>query len=867
MRHLLSVADLPADQPLFILGAGAGGEIVWDELERHGLTPAGIIDDVVTGTLRHLTIQSSADFAARYPPQTLILIASQHWRAIGRTLRKRGLINVLDASPLIRSARDAKAATAAQAELAALESAAGVRVEDILKLVPKTEHEQALDEQMAALNNGHPVPFVILGSGEAAWCARMLLRRYGFLHLVSFVHGTNANFVDLVDVCPTETFLAEENPAHAPVLFCADPDWAELAPRFQARGFTRVIDVYPLLDHRPPARPAPPRTSLGMEMVVAETAMAALRQSHAEIVGWCPPGTQLTTDAATRALAILRERPEIHAVIGDTAFTLVELLCHGRQPNCAFFRRQTWDDSSDFALWCSLATESKIATLPGLCLPIWRPAVENFPTRAAALGALFAHTGFLVGKDRLWRQCLIRQHALCRQLEGLPEPGAAVYDQVARIYEQRGQIDEALTVWDAARQFKDATLDGLACQAFLKHPDATNEQQMERQMAWARTHAPAPYRPMTVAAAPKRPIRVGYACAFSSAPYFNFQVLPIVAKHDRDRFHAFCYLDRATAQACAAAPTVRAVAGLDDAAFARQIRSDGIDILVELTGFSPGHRYGAMAERCAPVQISYVNHTGTCGTANVDYCLADGIAAPPGLDPFYTETIYRLPGSFFCFDFTGDPFPPVPPPPVLESGCVTFGCFASGSKINDCLIALWAELLRQSPGSRLLLCNEGLTPPANRAFLAQRFARHGIASGQLDLRPGTDRSSIKRLYSQVDISLDTWPYCGGNTIAESLMSGVPVVTLTGTTFASRYGASLLAASGGHDLVAHDPAEYVANAVALAGDHRMLGELRTSRREAMQQFGFSDSAAFAAKLEAAYEAMLTRIQALDATSPV
>jgi predicted O-linked N-acetylglucosamine transferase (SPINDLY family) len=139
--------------------------------------------------------------------------------------------------------------------------------------------------------------------------------------------------------------------------------------------------------------------------------------------------------------------------------------------------------------------------------------------------------------------------------------------------------------------------------------------------------------------------------------------------------------------------------------------------------------------------------------------------------------------------------------------------------------------------------------------MERRFTRHGIAPDRLTLVPGTDREGIKRLYATVDVSLDTWPYCGGNTIAESLMMGVPVVTLLGETFAARYGASLLAASGCGDLIATSVDGYVATASALATDTDCLSRLRRTLREDMRIHGFSDSARFAATLETAYIAMM------------
>jgi predicted O-linked N-acetylglucosamine transferase (SPINDLY family) len=266
-----------------------------------------------------------------------------------------------------------------------------------------------------------------------------------------------------------------------------------------------------------------------------------------------------------------------------------------------------------------------------------------------------------------------------------------------------------------------------------------------------------------------------------------------------------------------------------------------------------------MALRCAPVQISYLNHVSTSAVPNVDYILADEVGIPPNEDRFFTERVWRLPGSFFCFNYDMVELPPVAPPPSRVNGYVTFGCFGSGGKINDDLIAIWARLLAQLPGSRLYLRNHELTPGDNRQFMRDRFRRHGIEPGRLRLDGGTTRDGVMRSYQHVDISLDTWPYCGGNTIAESLHQGVPAVTWKGDRFASRYGASLLLAAGCGDLIGETAEEYVDIAVALARSPERLGRYRENLRSMVREFGLADAAAFVRKLEEAYLAMVSRVR--------
>src|SRR4029077_7530308 len=118
----------------------------------------------------------------------------------------------------------------------------------------------------------------------------------------------------------------------------------------------------------------------------------------------------------------------------------------------------------------------------------------------------------------------------------------------------------------------------------------------------------------------------------------------------------------------AAFDTVRIVRGQSDERFASLGRSDDIDIFGEMTGFSPSHRFGAMALRCAPIQISYLNHLGTSAVPNVDFILADDVSVLPDEDRYFTEQVWRLPGSFLCYNYEMVDAPQVVAPPSRASG-------------------------------------------------------------------------------------------------------------------------------------------------------------------------------------------------------
>jgi len=263
--------------------------------------------------------------------------------------------------------------------------------------------------------------------------------------------------------------------------------------------------------------------------------------------------------------------------------------------------------------------------------------------------------------------------AFCQRVREYYAPFTAHYaDYAADYYERRGQIEQALAEWRVAGRLNDEAVDSKACQALLKSVNATDEQRLAAQMEWARKHAiqgddqPAlKFEPYVAG----RRITIGYVCAWWDSATIRGQALPFIALHDRSRFRLIGYsLEPCPHDVTQYFEQFRIIRQLSHSAFANLVRADKVDALVEFTGFSPHHRYAAMGARCAPVQISYMNHAGTCGVANVDYVIADDIAAPAGLDRFYTERIIRLPGTFFNFNYDWDQFPDSDSVPCLKAG-------------------------------------------------------------------------------------------------------------------------------------------------------------------------------------------------------
>jgi predicted O-linked N-acetylglucosamine transferase (SPINDLY family) len=272
-------------------------------------------------------------------------------------------------------------------------------------------------------------------------------------------------------------------------------------------------------------------------------------------------------------------------------------------------------------------------------------------------------------------------------------------------------------------------------------------------------------------------------------------------------------------------------------------------VLVDLSGHTKDHRLLAFARKPAPVQMTWLGYLNTTGMAAMDYRLTDAIADPRGEpDRLHRERLLRLPGCQWCYLPPADA-PPVSPLPALASGRVSFASFNQFDKLSARCVALWARVLANVPNAALTVF--GVPTPESSDFLLDIFEREGIDIGRIALRRPLGFDAYLGAYGAVDIVLDSLPYNGGTTTCESLWMGVPVVSLAGVAGAQRSGASLLAAVGLGELVAHSDEEYVNQACALARDLPALAALRSGMRERVARSPLLDAERFVRQLESAY----------------
>jgi predicted O-linked N-acetylglucosamine transferase (SPINDLY family) len=301
---------------------------------------------------------------------------------------------------------------------------------------------------------------------------------------------------------------------------------------------------------------------------------------------------------------------------------------------------------------------------------------------------------------------------------------------------------------------------------------------------------------------PERRLRVGYVSAdlwrHSVAHFF----IPLLENHDRQPVEIFCYAsvarpDEVTERIKRSCDVWRNILAVSDESAAKMVRSDAIDILVDLSGHTAGNRLRIFARKPAPIQVTYLGYANTTGMSAIDYRLTDALTDPFAMtDHLNAEKLWRLPTCAWCYH------PPEDSPDIQPrgNGPITFGCFNAFAKINSMLVEIWAELLHRLPESHLLLKSAGAGEPAARQRIIAQFAKHGIASARIEL------------------------------LGRITTAGLP------------------------NLIAQTPQEYVSIASELAANPSALEAFRTNLRSQVMSSPLVDGRRFTTEVESAYRQM-------------
>ena len=510
--------------------------------------------------------------------------------------------------------------------------------------------------------------------------------------------------------------------------------------------------------------------------------------------------------------------------------------------------------AEDAAALSRLAREHQLAGRPRAALKLW----DRVLRLGGATADVLRFTGDALVAVGEYAQALgAYRHGLA-----LGDGRADLHHGLGRALYRLGETDEAARELETAIGLGAGLASWLSLSAILPGcPGADAQRVLEVRSACVSVLAEA-FGPIpadtTRRARRSGPVHVGYISAFFDRENYMKPVWGLLNGHDRSAVRVHLFSDvpctpRWPGYDRHEEDRLHETADLDNDALASLVEEAGLDVLVDLNGYSVPERLAFFLSRRAPVTLSWFNAFATSGLPGLQYVVGDEEVVEPGDEAAFTETVLRLPVSYLAF--RPDPLaPPVVPPPCLGNGFLTFGSLVSQYKVTPGVLDAWAAILLRAPGARLLLGNSALGPAENRRWLAARFGERGVAPDRLDLLGPAEHGAFLARYDRIDVALDAFPYSGGTTTMEAIWQGVPVVTFGGDRWASRTSRTLLARSHLSGFVVDDAAAMVEKAAALAasaGTPALLAELRSGMRARLSSEGACDTAGLARGMESLY----------------
>jgi predicted O-linked N-acetylglucosamine transferase (SPINDLY family) len=361
-----------------------------------------------------------------------------------------------------------------------------------------------------------------------------------------------------------------------------------------------------------------------------------------------------------------------------------------------------------------------------------------------------------------------------------------------------------------------------------------------------------------------RRMRIGYVSSDLRDHAIGYLMAEVLELHDRSKVEVFAYYCGPPSDSSHAQRNKAAVEhwidirNMSDEEATARIGADGIDVLVDVNGLTKDARTGVFAQRAAPIQVNWLGFPGSMGSPYHNYIVADDWIIPPGSELYYSEKVVRLP----CYQ-ANDRRRVVAEqrPSRAESGLpadgVVFCCFNGVQKISRFTFDRWMEILKRTPGSVLWLLD---TAAETNVRLGDHAEARGVARERIVFAPKLANPYHMARYGLADLFLDTSPYGAHTTASDALWMGVPVLTLSGRSFASRVCGSLVRSAGLPELVCETPEAFVELAVALAADPARLKSLRAKLEASRDTCVTFDMTLLTSELEGLYQRMCEDHQA-------
>lgn len=355
------------------------------------------------------------------------------------------------------------------------------------------------------------------------------------------------------------------------------------------------------------------------------------------------------------------------------------------------------------------------------------------------------------------------------------------------------------------------------------------------------------------------PLRIGYLSSDLREHAVGYLMTEVFGLHDRSQVEVFAYYcgpastDALHAHFRDTVDHFVSIGDLDDRAAAERIAADGIQILIDLNGYTREARLKLVAQRPAPVIVNWLGFPGSMADPYHHYILADDWIIPGSHEMYYSEKVLRLP----CYQPSNRNRAVAATPTRAAAGlpedAVVYCCFNGVHKITRFTFERWLAILDRVPGSVLWLLDGGeATNNRLRAYATDR----GIAPERLIFAPKLANAAHLARYALADLFLDTTPYGAHTTASDALWIGVPVLTVSGRSFASRVCGSLVRAAGTPELVCLSAMEYVERAVALGNDREQLAALKDKLKAQHASCTLFDMPQLVVTLEQRYAEMWT-----------
>lgn len=349
-------------------------------------------------------------------------------------------------------------------------------------------------------------------------------------------------------------------------------------------------------------------------------------------------------------------------------------------------------------------------------------------------------------------------------------------------------------------------------------------------------------------------IKIAYLSGDIKAHVVMNYILPILRNHNRDEFEINAYYnndnDWLTTECKKYFDNFIQIKELEDEDTAKLIYNDKIDILIDLSGHTAYNRVFVMAYKPAPIQVTYVGYPNTTGIDKIDYFLTNENLNSPEDDKFFSENLYFMNNSYRCFDYHIKPKYDLLTIPYFKNNYITFGVFNDLSKINDDVLEVWGEILKNKENSKLLICRDSII----KEYYYKKFSELGIGQERIILR---ENFSLN-VYNEVDIHLDTFPFSGVTVIFDSVTMGVPVITLKDKMFQGREAANININLGLSELVANTKEEYILKALDLSNNIKRLKYLKSNLPTILKDSVFYKHKEFTKSLEDCYKDMYSKI---------